>query len=104
MIKELIAYISDPGVPMDDRIRVVEEAGMELKKMREYLSQQACYCPECKKYHDRADCKMSIEEVIETVCTNPYNGYLDPYEYEEQATLKQFLICPHGHKTLFLMR
>ena len=41
---------------------------------------------------------MREKTYTQLVCTNPFQGYLEPYEYEELTVHEWYDICPGGHE------
>lgn len=65
-----------------------------LKQCEEFNIKNIQYCPHCKKHIYNKDLVEKYEFWTQKICTNPLNGYLDDYIYEDYETSGFVTYCP----------
>ena len=98
MIYDLGAIFQNGPTDIQEQIDVLDNTIEAIKNIKTQLESTGYYCSECGRWYHRDDCSLQKTTYKKLVCTNPFQGYLDPYEYEERIFNEWYDICPKGHK------
>lgn len=98
MIYDLNAIFENGPTDIQEQIDVLNNTIQAIEHIKSQLQATGYYCNKCGRWYRQDDCPLREEKKTRLVCTNPFQGYLDPYEYEERIESEWFDICPEGHK------
>lgn len=97
--------IYDPKVVFENgpediqaRMDTIRDTIDELINLQTAVQSEGYWCSGCQRWYYKTECKLDAEEKVRTVCSNPFDGYLDKYRYEEVTDYCIFHKCPKGHK------
>lgn len=110
-IEKMIEYgykeiLTDNNLSVKEKLEKIEENFNNIKSENKtaYIESKSTLlseykeCPLCKDYYKKEFFNTSIGKELVQVCTNPFDGYLDKYEYKMEEVLFEYGICPKGHK------
>ena len=97
MIYDLNAIFQNGPTDIQEQIDVLNNTIEAIKSIRTQLESTGYYCAECGRWYRQDDCSLREKSYTTLVCTNPFQGYLDPYEYEERTVHEWYDVCPEGH-------
>ena len=83
---------------IQERMNVIANTINGIMKLQNELQAQGYWCSHCQRWYYKDDCGMREKTYTQLVCTNPFQGYLEPYEYEERTVHEWYDICPGGHE------
>ena len=83
---------------IQERMDIITNTIDGIMQLQAEVQAQGHWCPKCQRWYYKKDCGLVEEVETKTVCTNPFNGYLDDYEYEERTQRLWFDACPQKHK------
>ena len=98
MIYDLNAIFENGPTDIQEQMDVLENTINAIKNIKTQLESTAYYCGKCGRWYRQDDCSLREKSYTTLVCTNPFQGYLDPYEYEERTVHEWYDICPEGHE------
>lgn len=98
MIYDLNAIFENGPTDIQEQIDVLENTINAIKNIKTQLESTAYYCGKCGRWYRQDDCGLREKTYTTLVCINPFQGYLDPYEYEERTVHEWYDICPEGHE------
>ena len=78
-----------------DRINI---ALNQLESLKTKLLQDCIFCTKCNKYYYKKETNISSRSTQKLICTNPFDGYLESYNYEEIIVQEFCRICPEKHQ------
>ena len=97
MIYDLNAIFQNGPTDIQEQIDVLNNTIEAIKNIKTQLESTGYYCSECGRWYRQDDCSLREKSYTTLVCTNPFQGYLDPYEYEERTVHEWYDVCPEGH-------
>ena len=83
---------------IQERMDVIANTIDGIMRLQSEVQAQGLWCPKCQRWYYKVDCGLVEEVETKLVCTNPFNGYLDDYEYEERTDIEFWETCPNDHK------
>ena len=83
---------------IQERLDIITNTINGIIKVQNELQSQGHWCSQCGRWYYKTDCDILKEEHERMVCINPWDGYLDRYEYEMRLEKEWYDICPKGHK------
>lgn len=83
---------------IQERMDVITNTIDGIVKLQSELQALGYWCPHCQRWYYQDDCGLREKTYTKLICTNPFQGYLDPYEYEERTVHDWYDICPDGHE------
>lgn len=83
---------------IQERMDVIANTIDGIMKLQSELQALGYWCPHCQRWYYQDDCGLREKTYTKLICTNPFQGYLDPYEYEERTIHDWYDICPEGHE------
>ena len=83
---------------IQERMDVIANTIDGILRLQREVQAQGYWCPKCQRWYYKSDCGLTEETQTKMVCINPFQGYLDDYEYEEQTQRLFFTACPQKHK------
>ena len=98
MIYDLNVIFQNGPTDIQDQIDALDNTIKAIDHIREQVKSTGYYCKMCNRWYRKDDCGLVEEVETKMVCTNPFNGYLDDYEYEERTQRLWFDACPQKHK------
>lgn len=98
MIYNIEEVFKNGPTSIEERLEVLDNTIKGIERLRKEVTSQAYYCEKCKCWYNKNDTKLMKTSRIYTVCTNPFNGYLEDYEYEERTDIELWETCPNDHK------
>ena len=98
MIYDFEAIFQNGPTDIQEQLDVLNNTIDAIEHMREKLEATGHYCSECRRWYRKDDCTLQEKSYTKLVCINPFQGYLDPYEYEERTVHEWYDICPQGHE------
>lgn len=98
MIYDLHEVFKNGPDDIQERMDVIANTIDGIMRIQKQLQESGYWCSHCQRWYYQDDCSLHNETKTRLVCTNPFQGYLDPYEYEERTETEWYDICPKGHK------
>ena len=98
MIYDLNAVFQNGPSDIQEQINVLNNTIDAIKNIKSQLEDTGYYCNKCGRWYRKDDCSLREKTYTKLVCTNPFQGYLDPYEYEERTIHEWYDICPKEHE------
>ena len=83
---------------IQERMDIIANTVDAIIKVQNELQARGYWCKSCGRWYYKDDCGMRSQRRTYTICTNPFQGYLDDYEYEERTDTEYYDICPEGHQ------
>ena len=77
---------------------ILKESNSYYKSTKEAILKNYAECPFCEDYYEKSFFRYDVGTEIIKECTNPMDGYLDRYEYEDREVCFKYATCPKGHK------
>lgn len=85
---------------LQDKDKVLEKVKSFYHYINEYYNNEIYECGICHKKFYIGEAERKFEIWTQRVCTNPYSGYLDRYEYKNEEYHDYRYYCPHCNKLL----
>lgn len=93
--------LEDPITTNEEKVNKLYETHRQISEINDQDFKKAItmfdYCKECNKYYWVHEWTEDYIKQKTRRCLNPFDGYLDKYEYEEYEGLFKTKVCPCNH-------
>ena len=95
---EIKEMIENSSRSLDEVIGFIDDSISTMQRAKNAILDYTFFCDQCGKYYYKHKCPTRKEIKTKLECTNPYMGYLEPYEYEKVTYWEYGKVCPEGHQ------